>query len=261
MTSFSPLLSTSEPPALTIERPQGASDLLFACDHASRLVPQSLGSLGLTQAQLCSHIAWDIGAAGVTRRLSALLDATAVLQNYSRLVIDCNRPPGSMTSIATQSEYARIAGNDSLGPDATAARVAGIFAPYHENLAGIIDQRRNARRRTVLIAMHSFTPEYLGEARPWHVGLLYRHDKRLGSALLEVLRREPDLTVGDNEPYSISDDTDYTIPVHGESTKIAHVGIEIRQDLILNEASQQAWAVRLAPLLLQAAGTIPHSME
>jgi predicted N-formylglutamate amidohydrolase len=255
------LLTPNEPTALTIERPQGTSDFLLVCDHASRLIPRSLGSLGLDAGQLSSHIAWDIGAASVARRLSSLLDATVILQNYSRLVIDCNRPPGSPSSIPTQSEYARVTGNDGLSAADANARVAAIFAPYHDALGAILDQRRRAGRRTLLVAVHSFTPVYLGKARPWKVGLMSRHDRRLGLALLELLRRDADLQAGDNEPYAISDTTDYTIPVHGEARRLAHVGIEIRQDLITDEIGQQAWAARLAPLLMQAANKVVDEPE
>ena len=251
-----PLLTTNEPAALTVERPTGASDFLLVCDHASRLIPQSLGSLGLDAAQLSSHIAWDIGAAGVARRLSALLDATLILQNYSRLVIDCNRPPGSNSSIPTESEYARIAGNEGISPQAVAARTDAIFTPYHDALRTHLDQRRDAGRRTLLVAVHSFTPVYKSKARPWKVGLMSRHDRRLGLALLELLRQDADLQAGDNEPYAMTDNTDYTIPVHGEARGIAHVGIEIRQDLIADETGQQAWAERLVPLLTQAAAKV-----
>jgi predicted N-formylglutamate amidohydrolase len=250
------MLNPNEPAALTIERPQGKSDFLLVCDHASRLIPRSLGTLGLDEVHLASHVAWDIGAAGVARQLSALLDATLILQNYSRLVIDCNRPPGSATSIPAQSEYARITGNEALTPDAARERAAAIFTPYHDAVAGLLDRRRDAGRRTLLVAVHSFTPVYLGKARPWHVGLMYRHDRRLGHALLEHLRADADLCVGDNEPYAISDTTDYTLPFHGEARRIAHVGIEIRQDLVAEETGQVAWAARLAQLLSRAASHI-----
>jgi predicted N-formylglutamate amidohydrolase len=244
-----PILAADEPAAFTMERPQGRSDFLLVCDHASRMIPRSLGSLGLDAAQLGSHIAWDIGAAGVAQRLSAALDATLLLQGYSRLVIDCNRPPGSATSIPTQSEYVRIAANEALAPEAVAARLKEIFAPYHSAIRATLDQRRDAGRRTLLVALHSFTPVYLARARPWKIGLMYRRDARLGRALLDLLREDPDLHAGENEPYAISDDTDYTLPAHGEARGLAHVGIEIRQDLIADAPGQQEWADRLARLL------------
>ncbi len=244
-----PLLTADEPAAFTMERPQGRSEFLLVCDHASRLLPRSLGSLGLDDTQLVSHIAWDIGAADVARRLSTALDAPLLLQSYSRLVIDCNRPPGSESSTPVRSEYVRIAANEGLTTAAKASRVAEIFAPYHAAISTVLDQRRVAGTRTLLVSVHSFTPVYLGETRPWKIGLMYRHDRRLGHALLELLRQDTILHVGENLPYAISDDTDYTIPVHGEARRLPHVGIEIRQDLIIDTLGQQEWATRLASLL------------
>jgi predicted N-formylglutamate amidohydrolase len=252
-----PLLTADEPAAFTLERPQGRSEFVLVCDHASRLVPQSLASLGLNDTQLSTHIAWDIGAAAVAKLLSTALDAPLLLQSYSRLVIDCNRPPGSATSIPTRSEHVRIAANEGLTTDAVAARVTEIFTPYHAAISTVLDQRRAAGVRTLLVSMHSFTPVYLGQTRPWKIGLMYRKDLRLGRALLSLLREDNVLHAGENEPYAISDDTDYTIPIHGEARGLPHVGIEIRQDLITDMAGQQAWASRLAQLLPQAGKGIP----
>jgi len=244
-----PLITAEEPAAFTMERPQGRSEFVFVCDHASRLVPHSLSSLGLDDAQLASHIAWDIGAAGVAKRLSAALDATLLLQNYSRLVIDCNRPPGSESSTPARSEYVQITANEGLTSAAAAARVAEIFTPYHEAISTVLDKRRATGTRTLLISLHSFTPVYLGQPRPWKIGLMYRKDLRLGQALLELLRQDDSLHAGENLPYAISDITDYTIPVHGEARRLPHVGIEVRQDLITDTLGQQEWARRLATLL------------
>jgi predicted N-formylglutamate amidohydrolase len=244
-----PLLTADDPVAFTLERAQGRSEFLLVCDHASRLVPKSLGSLGLDPAQLASHIAWDIGAAGVARQLSLALDACLLLQSYSRLVIDCNRPPASTASIPTRSEYVDIAANHGLTTADATARVAEIFTPYHAAISAVLDQRRIAGARTLLVSIHSFTPVYHGQTRPWKVGLMYRKDLRLGRTLLELLRQDSGLHAGDNEPYAINDDTDYTIPVHGEARGLPHVGIEIRQDLIADMPGQQAWANRLSQLL------------
>src|SRR4051812_23486319 len=174
MLACMPLLTADEPAAFTLERPHGRSDFLLVCDHASRRVPTSLGSLGLDDAQLASHVAWDIGAAGVAKQLSIALDATLLLQGYSRLVIDCNRPPGSATSIPTRSEYVKIAANEGLTTADATARVAEIFTPYHAAISAVLDRRRAAGVRTLLVAVHSFTPVYLGQVRPWKVGLMYR---------------------------------------------------------------------------------------
>lgn len=251
-TEFS-LLSADEPPAVVVERADAASDFVLACDHAGRDIPRALDSLGLSETELASHIAWDIGSAGVARRLAERLDACLVLQPYSRLVIDCNRPTDSPESIVLRSEWTPIGGNDDLTAAQIGARQREIFEPYHAALRGILDARQRQRRHTVLVSLHSFTPSYLGAARPWHIGVMYHRDARLASEVLRLLRRDERLVVGDNQPYSVGDDTDYTIPVHGEARGIAHVALEIRQDLIGDEAGQANWAGRLARLLRQAA--------
>jgi len=226
------LLAADEAPAAMVEGAAAGSDFVLACDHAGRDIPRALDSLGLSDTELSSHIAWDIGSAGVARRLAERLDAALVLQRYSRLVIDCN---------------------ENLAAAAVDARVRDIFQPYHDALRGILDARQRERRQTILVSIHSFTPSYRGAARPWHIGVMYQRDTRLASELLRLLRRDERLPVGDNQPYSISDDTDYTIPVHGEARGIPHVALEIRQDLIADEAAQANWAGRLAKLLKQAA--------
>jgi predicted N-formylglutamate amidohydrolase len=251
-----PLLAATEPAAFSVLRPDGRSRFVLTCDHASALIPQVLGTLGLSQQELFTHVAWDIGAAGVARHLSVLLDAPLVLQGYSRLVIDCNRPPGVSSSIPVLSEKTAIAGNQNLPATAIAERQQEIFAPYHAAISSLLDARLRDAIPTLVIAIHSFTPVYHDYARPWHTGLMYRHDPRLAHALLTLLREDGDLCVGDNEPYAITETTDYTLPFHGEKRGLAHVGIEIRQDLVGGEAGQQEWAQRLAQLLPRAADQV-----
>jgi predicted N-formylglutamate amidohydrolase len=215
-------------------------------------VPRALGDLGVAAAEWERHIAWDIGIGGVTEMLSDALCAHMIAQRYSRLVIDCNRPPGVASSIPVISEATRIAGNEGLTHDDREARRVEVFKPYHDRLADILDRRLNAGRPTVLLAMHSFTPVYAAVARPWQIGTLYSRDKRLAAILLELLRNEGDLTVGDNQPYAASDATDYCIPVHCEPRGIVHCGIEVRQDLIAAKPGQRAWAERLTRVFAAA---------
>jgi predicted N-formylglutamate amidohydrolase len=233
-------------------RPEGRSGFLLTGDHAGRAIPQRLGTLGLPDSERARHIAWDIGIAGVTERLSEALDADAVLQVYSRLVIDCNRQPGLDSSIPTISEVTAIPGNEGLSEEDREARRREIFAPYHDRIAGLIEARRAAGRRIVLVAMHSFTPVFKGVAREVEIGILYNRDTRLAHIMLDLLRAEGDLAVGDNQPYAVGDLTDYTVPMHAEGRGLPHVEIEIRQDLIADPAGQAAWAARLAHLLSQA---------
>ncbi len=253
------LLEADEPSPVRVLREAGSSDFFLAADHAGRTIPRRLGTLGVPEDERARHIAWDIGIAGVTEQLSAALDATAVFQTYSRLVIDCNRGHGVDSSIPTVSETTEIPGNHDLSPDERAARQREIFVPYHARIRELLDARAKAGRRTILVAMHSFTPVFKGTSRPMHVGVLYNRDPRLAHILLGLLRAEGDLEVGDNAPYSVSDSTDYTVPMHGERRGLAYVEMEIRQDLIADEAGQAAWAVRMARLLREAGGSLRRS--
>ena len=246
------LLAADEPAPAEVLRAEGAAEFLLTADHAGRAIPRGLAGLGVSEAELGRHIAWDIGIAGVTRRLSALLDAPAVLQRYSRLVIDCNRPELSGSAFPAVSEATAIPGNAGLDEAAKAARRAAVFAPYH----AAIERAIEARGRVVYVAMHSFTPVYLGAARPMHVAVLYNRNPRFSRALAGLLREEPGLVVGENEPYRVSDESDYGVPVHAERRGLDYVEIEIRQDLIQDDAGQAAWAVRLARLLPLAASRL-----
>jgi predicted N-formylglutamate amidohydrolase len=250
------LLAPDEPPAVVEYRPAGASPFLLVCDHAGRRIPRRLHNLRLAESDLVRHIAWDIGIAGVGRQLAERLDACLIMQPYSRLVIDCNRPPGGATSITTLSDGTPIAGNENLSAQDAELRVREIFTPYHQTIARHLDARAKARRQTFLISLHSFTPVFAGIARPWLAGVLYHRYNALAYALRDLLRSQRDLVVGDNEPYNVTDDTDYTIPVHGEQRGLPHVAIELRQDLIGEELGQRLWAERLAELLPRAAAKI-----
>ena len=243
------LLNSDDPPAVNIYNAAGASPFLLVADHAGNVFPRALGHLGIEASETGRHIAWDIGIAEVSRALADLIDAPLIAQTYSRLVIDCNRPPGAPTSIPTLSEATEIPGNRDLFPAAREAREMEIFRPYHATITASLDARAAAGRPTLLVAMHSFTPVYLGVARPWQAGLLYNRDAGLAACLLAALRQEEGLVVGDNEPYAVSDLTDYTIPVHGEERGVPHVGVEIRQDLISAAEGQAEWAQRMARAL------------
>jgi predicted N-formylglutamate amidohydrolase len=243
------LLAADEPAPVSVQNESGTSPLLLVADHAGIACPRALGRLGVAAPEWQRHIAFDIGIAGLGRLLSDALDATLIRQNYSRLVIDCNRPLDAASSIPEISEHTPIPGNVGLSDVEREARARAIFWPYHERIEAELAPRRQAGRPTALIALHSFTPVFKGQARPWHVALLSNRDRRLADRLLALLREENGLAVGDNQPYFVSDATDYTIPVHGEHHGLPHALIEIRQDLIADESGQQQWAERLARLL------------
>jgi predicted N-formylglutamate amidohydrolase len=240
------LLGQADVPPVHEYNDSGRSPFLLTCDHYGRLIPRVLGDLGLPESELTRHIAWDVGIAGVAEMLSRYLDAHLIVQRYSRLVIDCNRPRHVASSIPLISEATTIPGNEGISREAGSA-ARKIFDPYHRRIDEIIDAPAPAHADDPGVA-HSFTPVYAGIARPWHIGTL-TSATRSPSLLLQALRAKPDLVVGDNEPYAVSDQTDYTIPVHAEARGLMNTGIEIRQDLISDQAGEKAWADRLARIL------------
>ncbi len=243
------LLGADDPAPFTVHRAHSDSPFVLIADHAGQRIPARLGDLGLAQAELDRHIGWDIGIAGLAARLSEKLDAFAILQTYSRLVIDCNRPLEAPGSIVAVSDGTAIPGNEGLDDDAKTARALEIFAPYHARITQELDGRSERPPAPVLISLHSFTPVFAEFVRPWHAGVLYHRDARLAHALRDALRAEPGLVVGDNEPYAVSDTSDFAVPVHGEQRGLLHVELEVRQDLIADAAGQEEWAERLARIL------------
>lgn len=242
------MLRPHEPPPFEIVHPQGRSRVVLVCDHASKRIPEALEGLGLGPGEVDLHIGWDIGAAKVARRLSELLDAPLVLTGYSRLVIDCNRPLHVPGLVPEASGGIEVPGNKGLPDEARAARIATFHRPYHDAITALLDRRARelAPAGPVLLSIHSFTPELFGQKRPWNIGTLYGADARLAHRFLAALRRDPALTVGDNQPYHVADGTDYTIPVHGLGRGILHTALEIRQNGVDTDGGALAWAERIA---------------
>ncbi|WP_137931727.1 N-formylglutamate amidohydrolase [Mesorhizobium comanense] len=237
------------PEAVEVLNEHGRSDVVLLCEHASNHMPAEYARLGLETSHLQRHIAWDIGAAEVTRLLSARLDAAAFLSGYSRLLIDLNRPLGSAGSIPILSEDTDIPGNVGIDTAERKRRAEIMFAPFHERVAAHLDHRIAQGRPTRIVTIHSFTPVFLGVARPWHAGILHDQAAGLAESILSGLRADPALNVAANVPYVISRDADYAVPVHGDDRGIAAVLIEIRQDLLANRAGVEEWAGRLAAVL------------
>ena len=226
---LSSLTTGDDPPPLQIINPAGASSFLIVCDHAGNLVPQKLGMLGLTSADLQRHIGWDLGAAELSEMLSEALDATLIRQTYSRLVIDCNRDPSAPDAMAAVSDGTTVAGNQALSEEDRAARVRDIHEPYHSAIGERIARSADPK---IIVAIHSFTPTMNGVDRLWKVGVLYH----LGNTdfARNVLRELQELVpgpVGDNEPYAM-DGIDYTVPRHAYPKDLPYVEIEVRQDIL-----------------------------
>ena len=258
------LLGAGDPEPVEVVQSAGTSPFFLTCEHGGRAFPTRLGTLGLPGPDLERHIAWDIGAAGVARKLSARLDATLVLQRYSRLVVDCNRAPHAADFVVEVSEDTVIPGNQRLSEAAIELRAAEIFHPYHDRIHDLLEARIAAGRLTVAVSVHTCTPVYHGVHRPWHIGVMYEHDDRLAREMLVVLSEEGEeagLEVGDNQPYSMTSDKDYSMPRHGQGRGILHVGFEIRQDLVEIESGQHEWAERMERVLRESLGRLKESGE
>ena len=255
-TSPEPLLDADETAAFCITREDAASDFVIVCDHAGALLPRSLGSLGLSANELDGALASDVGAARVALLLGERLDACVITQPYSRAVIDCDHAPDA-EAIPRHSEWETIAGNERLTPGAIAARVAQVHAPYHAAIERVLDQRQRDRRRTILLSLASFAPEWRGEARRWHLDLRFGADARLARVALKLLLRDERLVIGENEATQLPDAAPYTLREHGEGRSLAHLGIALRLDQVSDEAGQKNWAGRLASLLKQAGAALP----
>lgn len=234
------------PEAVEVLNEHGHSDVVLLCEHASNHMPAEYGQLGLDADHLQRHIAWDIGAAEVTRLLSARLDAPAFLSGYSRLLIDLNRPLDTQGSIPMLSEDTDIPGNVGLDTEERTRRAEIMFTPFHDRVAAHLDRREENGRPTRIVTIHSFTPVFLGVARPWHAGVLHDRASDLAEAILSGLRTDVALSVAANVPYVISRDADYAVPVHGDDRGVPAVLIEIRQDLLSNRSGIEEWANRLA---------------
>ena len=242
------LMRNEDPAPLIVDNQGGASPFVIIVDHAGQGVPRALGDLGLPPGEIDRHIGWDIGAGALGLRLGTLLDAAVVRQRYSRLVIDCNRSPERGDAMPEVSDGTVVPANRALSPDARAARVAAVHAPYHAGIAALLDARGD--RPTALLLLHSFTPVMQGVARPWRYGVL--HDGgALALGVLARLRGEGLGPIGDNEPYAM-DDVDYTAFRHGRDRGLPFVELEVRQDLLLDDGGRAEAAALLARVLGEA---------
>ncbi len=238
---------------------EGGGRIVLACDHASNHVPAGFGTLGLSPEDLDRHIAWDPGARAVALHMAQLLDAPLLCSRVSRLVVDCNRPLGAPDLAPAVSETTEIPGNRDLSAEDLARRVALSHTPFHAAIDALLAARQRAGRESWLVTVHSFNPVYKGVSRPWHIGIVHDSDQRISKPLLSGLAAEAGIVVGDNEPYAPADRVYYTLERHARTRGLPCAMIEIRNDVIADEAGQTLWAERLARLL--GAVEIPGSLE
>ena len=229
--------------------PQGSGRFVLFCDHAANHIPAELHHLGLPASELARHIAWDIGAAGVTVALSEILDAPAILCNHSRLVIDCNRHLDAADLIPEISDGTVIPGNLHLSEAARETRIERWFHPYHNAIESVLLEREARGVQTIAVSIHSMTASLAGEPRPWQIAISSHLDRRIAEPVLAALRRPGDIVVGDNQPYVLNPEIDYSIPFHALRRGLPHLQVEFRQNEILDPTTQYRWALRFAQAL------------
>ena len=246
------ILTGEEGDPVALENASARGRIILVCEHASRLLPKSLGTLGLSQEALASHIAWDPGALAVARRMAKSLDATLIFQRFSRLVYDCNRPPESPAAMPEKSEVFDGPGNAGLDQAARDARTEALYLPFREKLAGLVKSRIADGRAPVIVTMHSFTPVYFGKPREVEIGILHDADTRIADGMLAAAKSVGLYAVRRNEPYGPEDGVTHTLREHGLANGLPNVMIEVRNDLIRDEVGQGVVADYLAGLLTES---------
>ncbi|MBT8086027.1 MAG: N-formylglutamate amidohydrolase [Woeseia sp.] len=249
------LLAADEPAPFRVLNPDSTSSLLLVCDHASRRIPAALGVMGLDPPALRCHLAWDIGAGALTEHLAKRLNVTAVLCNYSRLVVDCNRQLLDPQAFLEYSDGVIVYGNRGLSEEQKETRAREIFWPYHEAVAGQISRLQKLDATPAILAIHSFTPVFNGVFRPWEIGILWDKDADVPDILIPALR-EAGFNVGDNEPYSGRAPQDYTLDHHAEAAGLQHAGVEVRQDLIAHSDG----VLKMADAFEKVLKTMPEAL-
>ena len=242
------VLTGDDPEPVLILNPANARTVLIIADHAGNAVPAAMKQLGLNADDLNRHIAWDPGAALVAKELANRLAATAVLSQYSRLIVDPNRPLGDGSSMPIISDATHIPANAELTDTERSLRAELFYWPYHQAISHQMARLRRTGPGPVLVSIHSFTPDFGDEERPWHIGVMAATDRRLGDAVIVGLAESGDINVGDNQPYSVVE-YGYTLKIHGGSQGLANVQIEIRQDLLADHSDILHWAGLLERVL------------
>lgn len=238
----------SDPPAVEVINADTTTPVLLICDHASYRLPASFSGGGLSEVDRARHIAWDIGAADVTRHMAQRLSATAVFAGYSRLVVDCNRHPHDPTLMPSVSDGTAVSFNAAISEADRQARLDAFYRPYHDEIAAQLSRLSARAPAPAVLSIHSCTPQLNGRFRPWQIGICWERDRRMAGPVLANLERRGDLIVGDNEPYALESREDYSVPRHALSRGWPHLQVEFRQDLI----DTPAGAERYAEILLDA---------
>lgn len=242
-----------------VENAEGTGPLVLACEHASHAMPPEYADLGLDPMARLAHIAWDPGALGLARLLAAHFSSPLVAHRWSRLLYDCNRPPSAPSAVPEVSEIYEIPGNKGLSEAARAERVTRFYEPWRETLAGVLDRRERAGMSPMLVTLHTFTRVYRGEPRAVEIGILHDEDTRLADPLIAAGLAAGGYAVRRNEPYGPRDEVTHTLQVHALPRGIPNVMIEVRNDLVSDDAGVARvgrWLVERMEEALAALGTV-----
>ncbi|CAK7192282.1 hypothetical protein COMNV_00473 [Commensalibacter sp. Nvir] len=248
------LLQEDDPKPVIVLNEHSISPFVFVCDHAGNAIPKKLEYLGLTLENINEHIAIDKGIREVGGLLSSELKACFIMQSYSRLVIDCNRSVDHPNLIVKKSDGKKIPGNMAISPEEKTLRLNEIYYPYHHTISSILIKRKKLNFPSLLISLHSFTKKLMKDdvPRPWHIGVLHDKNNQFSLIFKKHLKNKYSFPIGDNKPYALSDENDYTIPFHSQETSIPYLELEIRQDLIETMEQQQVWSNQLKNVLFTA---------
>jgi predicted N-formylglutamate amidohydrolase len=251
MTELSKSLLSNEAAAV-VENPKGSSRIVFICEHAGQEIPEYLGSLGLDDEAMSTHIGWDIGAAALSRALSKQLDAALILQRYSRLVYDCNRDFDAFDAIVEESDHVAIPQNSGLSLEQRRRRFEFVYQPFNDAIEALLEHRLQSAEQPVIVTIHSFTPLYKGQRRTLDLGILYDADTRLADVFAELSDDDAAYASARNQPYSPKDGCMHTIITHGIKHGLLNLMLEVRNDLINDAKGQELWAQRIANLITAA---------
>lgn len=246
-----PLIAADEGPTVEVVNPEGQGDIVLICEHAGNLVPRSLNSLGLDRNTLESHVAWDPGAAPVAMAMAEMLNAPLILQRFSRLVYDCNRPPDAESAMPARSELFDIPGNTGLTDQARMDRTSALYRPFRKAVAAVLDRKIGLGQTPAVVTIHSFTPVFHGQRRSVELGLLHDVDTGLADAMLDASKGWKDLEIRRNQPYGPKDGVTHTLQVDAIARSLKNVMIEIRNDLIAMPSDRSAMATRLVRLITE----------
>ncbi len=232
--------------SFTILNPNGTFPVVLTCEHASYALPPEYGTLGIPPDELQRHIGWDIGAGAVVQEIIQRIDSTAILSQYSRLLIDCNRSLSDDDLIIPESDGTRVPANMHLTEVERQRRITQFYQPYHTAIDHVLTQK--IPPPVLLLSVHSFTPVLGEKKRSFDLGILFNRYEALAQEFGQRLSHTG-YRVRYNEPYSGYDGLIFSARNHGERQHLVYLEIEINNGLLLDRTSLAAMGHKLSHVL------------